>query len=304
MGGNYEFEQKSLIACISRNHPELAKERFQFAEESWSNAVVIVGNRYIFRFPKTDSAKKSLKIEKQVLPKLSERLSLAIPSIKYVSGLNEGLAYAYYPLIKGSKLSKKFYQSLPREQKKGVQKDLGRFLSDLHAYPVKEINNADFTDVDVKENWEHFYKEIKRAISPYSNKALDRSIKQLFDRFLSNPANFKFKPCLLHADLKPSHLLYDVENERLSGVIDFGAMEVGDPAFEFVGLYDAYGKEFIMKVMDHYTGIIDPTFWQRINDFYMKIVHFYDVIYGVETGDAAMIKYHLSVIQKVLQNSS
>jgi len=297
---SYESGYQSLIACISRNHPELANERFQVAKETWSNDVVIVGNRYIFRFPKTATAKKSLKMEKQVLPKLSEQLTVEIPSIQFVSDRNVGLSYAYYPLIKGSKLSRKLYRSLTFEQKKRVQEDLGRFLSDLHAYPWNDIKHSDFTNVDVKENWEHFYKTFQKAIRPYTNKALDRAITKLFDPFLSNPANFKFEPCLLHADLKPDHLLYDFDKHRLAGVIDFGAMEVGDPAFEFVGLYNAYGKAFIDQLLKHYTGTIDNTFWQRINDFYVKIVHFYDVLYGIEIGDAKMVKYHLSVIQREL----
>ncbi len=58
--------------------------------------------------------------------------------------------------------------------------------------------------------------------------------------------------------------------KSISGVIDFGDAQIGDPAFDFAGLYYDFGDEFTTSVYEQYSTLIshhDPLLIHRITTF-------------------------------------
>ncbi|WP_304458593.1 aminoglycoside phosphotransferase family protein [Alicyclobacillus sendaiensis] len=59
---------------------------------------------------------------------------------------------------------------------------------------------------------------------------------------------------LLHGDLTHAHILYHPCVTEAIGIIDFGDVQFGDPAYDFAGLYWDYGPAFVQNVLDHYAA--------------------------------------------------
>ncbi|HYF00659.1 MAG TPA: phosphotransferase, partial [Planctomycetota bacterium] len=57
---------------------------------------------------------------------------------------------------------------------------------------------------------------------------------------------------LLHRDVGPGHVLYDPRSGRVTGIIDFGDVALGDPARDFIFLYEDFGTALLSLVLDRY----------------------------------------------------
>jgi aminoglycoside 2''-phosphotransferase len=107
-----------------------------------------------------------------------------------------------------------------------------------------------------------------------------------WEDFLSDPANRRYRPVLKHGDFGPSNILFDRQNQRVTGVIDFGGSGLGDPAYDFAGLLSGYGEGFIgccAKVYPEITGFLG-----RIQ-FYRGTFALLEALFGIENGDDAAL---------------
>jgi aminoglycoside 2''-phosphotransferase len=58
----------------------------------------------------------------------------------------------------------------------------------------------------------------------------------------------------LHCDIEPGHVLSDPLNGNLTGVIDFGDLAIGDPARDFIYIYEDFGPLLLREVLNRYAG--------------------------------------------------
>lgn len=82
-------------------------------------------------------------------------------------------------------------------------------------------------------SWSNFYTEIRRRVFPLLDTREQQWTQRLFEGFLNDERNFEFEPVLIHGDLSPDHILFDREKGVVTGIIDFGDMHIGDPAYDF-----------------------------------------------------------------------
>lgn len=288
---------ETLIAFIKKRHPELTSESFSVDNSGWSNLVLIVGGRFVFRFPRTDNAKKNLQIEQRILPGLSPFLPVPIPQFRYSSNPTDEIIYVGYPLIKGEPLLSEALVSFSSNQKEQLAHQLGAFLTALHTYPLEKAFPSTIKAHDIKKSWQKIYETIHGKAYPYMETSLKTWTDHVFHRFLSDTDSFSFSPCLLHNDFKPAHILFDPKQRVISGVIDFGSMWAGDPAYDLVGMYNAYGERFAAQVIRYYGAPIDDSFFHRINGFYLKIMSFWKLLHGIETKNHMMVQSALEKLR-------
>ncbi len=98
-------------------------------------------------------------------------------------------------------------------------------------------------------------------------------IAHLFDSFNRTYSSSINKYSIIHGDFTDDHILIDIDNKRL-GFIDFGDVSIGDPAFDFAGLYISYGKEFMVEILSNYELVVDKFFLERIEEFNIKQLYF------------------------------
>ncbi|MEK9178969.1 MAG: phosphotransferase, partial [Patescibacteria group bacterium] len=95
---------------------------------------------------------------------------------------------------------------------------------------------------------------------------------------------------IIHADIAPEHIIINPETHRLSGIIDFGDVEIGDPAYDFAFL-GRYGKEFLEKVYETYLPPRDEHFEAR-RQFYNNKQVVTNLHHSVVLKDNRLIMLH------------
>jgi aminoglycoside phosphotransferase (APT) family kinase protein len=99
-----------------------------------------------------------------------------------------------------------------------------------------------------------------------------------------------------HTDLLPEHMIIDAQAHRLNGVIDFGDLEVFDPAADFTYLRH-YGQHFLDTVYRHYQPVRDPFFETR-REHYEDFLYVLALKYSVEKANTTRIPIYKEELSK------
>ena len=216
--------------------------------EGLDSVAYLVNNYYIFKKSKHQEARENLKKEIKVLNYIKGKVSLQIPEIEYYS---EKYSICGYKEIKGTILTPKIYEQLSDENKDKLAKDIASFIKEMHSLPLPDIDNL---DLDVLEDYESDYKELKKKIYNNISDKAKSYIDSLFDRILNDEKITKYEVALCHNDLSCNHIIMD--NNKVVGIIDFGDVAITDRDKDFVYLLEnsdeEIGREFGLKVLDYY----------------------------------------------------
>lgn len=247
------MNKKELIKKIKEEFPEI---RFKNAKQitcGLDHIVLILDDKYVFRFPKNDYYKKKIKVEMRLLSKLQKKIK-KIPDYTFVS---KDQSFGGYPLIDGKPLSTKKFKEFTAQQKTQLANELADFLTILHKIPISKSQN-----IGLKVEWSHQdelkqYKERRK----YIKKVLNSKELSFVDNLMEKYVSLKLpKNCLVHHDISEDHIL--AKNNRLSGIIDFGDSSLNDPAVDFAWFWE-WGRDFVQKVYKRYNGRKDNEFLSR-----------------------------------------
>jgi aminoglycoside 2''-phosphotransferase len=277
-----ELYTKAIVEAF----PHIEIKNIELDRSGWDNIVVVVNHEIIFRFPRRPEVAQTLEIESRLLPELRKVVSLPIPNFEFVTPYFVG-----YRMIPGEPFAKAlFEQCCSPELAQHLAHQLAQFLAELHSFPVERARELGVPYIPDRELWESFYSEIRQHVFPLLTAQERRWAQQLFETFLSDERNFQFTPVLLHGDFSPDHILFDREAKRITGVIDFGDVRIGDPAYEFQWRRD-YGEAFWRKVLAHYErslSLISVHNKLEINEGFFRRLEFYErrqplgeILYGV-----------------------
>jgi aminoglycoside 2''-phosphotransferase len=266
----------------------------------WDNFVLEVNSEYIFRFPKRPALKQQLQKEIQLLRELGGTLSVPVPRFELFWNQKEEWPgqFVVYRKIDGIPLQKEFIKS---PQSFNLAEQLANFLTELHQFPLHKaakLRIPHMTPVQWRHKYVDLYDQVQLRICPLLEKNEVTKTTLLWEDYLTDKANFRFKPVLLHGDLSEEHILCDLDRELITGIIDWGDACVGDPALDFAWLLD-YGKSFIKEVLGSYKGTIDRTFLQRAT-FYSRIGSFIEILFGLDTGDEVHLRQGLACLRSEL----
>ncbi|NWJ96481.1 MAG: aminoglycoside phosphotransferase family protein [Chloroflexi bacterium] len=281
-------------AAINEKFPQLVVKSFDYLSEGWDSVVCRVNGELIFRFPKRAAVEGQMLVEMRLLPHLA--LPLPIPQPSYLAetgGKVFPFAFAGYPMLPGIPLED---CSEEVQQAEWWQMALAEFLTALHAFPVAKaytlgVQNFSFIEAEEpSENWreglENLYRETRAEVFPLLPDEQQDTIADQFEAFLDEDRFFEFEPVVIHGDLTQEHLLLDPETQRITGIIDFGKVGIGDPAYE---VWES--------LLPYYRGKIDPT-WQERRQFYSRLQPLYPIIFGNQQGDSALIEYGLNLCRR------
>jgi aminoglycoside 2''-phosphotransferase len=243
-------------AEIERSFPELAVREIDFLGAGVDSEAYLVNDALVFRFPKREAVSRALSREIALLPKLAERLPVAVPRFEYVGQqASGGRLFVGYPLIPGEPLTSDAFEALAVAEQEAILDTLAAILRAVHTFPMKEAVAAGvepFSARDwVRETWTSASPAVLRLLSPADVEALAGSI----ERFLADEPSFDASPCLLYADFAPEHVLYDPSTRALTGLIDWGDLTIGDPAFDLLYLYQDYGEPFVGRLLNRNPGL-------------------------------------------------
>jgi aminoglycoside phosphotransferase (APT) family kinase protein len=193
-----------------------------------------LGDRLSARLPRIDWATQQAAKEAEWLPKLAPHLPLAIPVQLAMGDPGEGYPFQW-----------SVYEWLPGANANGTISDLVQAAVDLAAF-VTALRAIDATDAHPRPP------HARGSPLAEGDAQVRRSIGQLGDRIDARATLRSWEESLdasawteeevwVHGDLLPGNLL--VVDGRLSAVIDFGGLNVGDPACDLQPAWNVFAGQ-------------------------------------------------------------
>jgi len=193
-----------------------------------------LGDDLAARLPRIGWATEQAAKEAKWLPRLAPHLPLAVPAQLAMGHPAEGYPFAW-----------SVYEWLPGKNANGTIDDLDQAAVDLAAF-VTALRRVDTADADPRP------RGARGGPLAELDGAVRRSIEQLGDRIDGGAALRSWEESLdasewdgeevwVHGDLLPGNLL--VVDGRLSAVIDFGCLNVGDPACDLQPAWNVFAGD-------------------------------------------------------------
>lgn len=289
---NAETCRQVIAACL----PQIPILSAEAILDGWCSLVLQINDEYIFRFARWPEVEAQFEKEIRLLPALSPALPVAVPCIEFTWKDCPGCAMPFvgYRKIHGVPLT-------PALATPGLAMQLGEFLSALHSFPAEEavrLGVSDATPPHWRQQYVDLYDKMRTQVFPWLKPSAQAMWTTAWETFLTDDANFRFRPALIHRDLGAEHILCDPRRGEIAGVIDWGDAAIGDPALDFVGLWAGCGRDFAERVAADYAGDLDETFWRRVF-FYANIIPFYTVEFALMTGDDGLLREGLDALNRV-----
>lgn len=211
---------------------------------------------------------ENLAIEREILGRLKPVLRMAIPDYVYVPEGHDD--FAGCAIIPGTRLAPWRFRRLGKEAKRHAARDLGEFVSDLHAFPIQQARAAGVA----RERSQ--FEDARAWVEDYfarTRPELDGHSSRLFDGWLEDlrESTHEYSPVLAHNDLWHKHIYIDPDTGVLSGVIDWGDVAITDPAWDFFGFW-AYGEPFVDSVLAYYRHYTDGIKKRSWDCFRLKVM--------------------------------
>ena len=105
---------------------------------------------------------------------------------------------------------------------------------------------------------------------------------------------------LLHGDFSPDHVLFDRRAEKITGIIDFGDVRIGDPTYDFQWRED-FGETFWHELLTRYRLEIDEGFFRRL-EFYERRQPLGEILYGVMCNAVGHITAGLQALRQAIES--
>lgn len=269
--------------------PNLSIHSYKQNKEGWDNVAVIVNDELLFRFPRKQEYAMRIPLEKELCTRLSNSLhEIEVPKyhLFYKKDTDTIPLCSYYTLIHGEPLKTEIVAKLDEKEQKIIITQLATFLAALHSIPLEHVESLGFSIEKTLTYWKELQTKLNQYVTNSLTSFQKSALNRLFDNFFTCVATSIFPNAIIHADFTHHHILFNKQHKTISGIIDFGDAQIGDPAFDFAGLYYDFGHEFTTSVYEQYSALIshhDPLLIHRITIFYQYSPLLHNIIYNFET---------------------
>jgi aminoglycoside phosphotransferase (APT) family kinase protein len=279
-------EAATLIADL---FPALSPVTVSPLGAGFDNTAYVVNGDWVFRFPRRAFAVPLLETERQLLPLVARHLPVAVPEPAYCGEATTAFPWPFYGyrLLGGETACR---ANPTADQRRQMATGLGRSLAAPHRIPVAEAA-AQGAAPDQIRRLDVAYR-LGRGEAALATLVQDGAIADPIPtrqalQALADPTPGQRPIVLAHGDLYARHLIVD-GNGRLTGIIDWGDLHLGDPALDLsIGPYflppDAWPA-----FCDAYGPISDET-WRLAR--FRTLVHALLVqVYATDIQDADLLK--------------
>ena len=219
------------------------------------NALFRLGTQYVVRLPRIEwtigSIDKSINKEYEWVPKIARLMTIPISEPVFKGSPNESYPWLW-TVTKWNEGENPHFEN--ENEHELLVKDLADFLNNLHgiklANGIYSRRGVHLKEVDA---------ETRKAIGELEGEIDIQSVTYLWNQLSSLPL-WRHEPVWVHGDFLPGNIL--VKNDRLSAVIDFSDVGIGDPACDLViawSLLNSHSRNIFREHLEN----IDNDTWQR-----------------------------------------
>jgi len=242
------MDKQFFIKQIQESFPNLKFKKSDIIDYGWNKTVIVLDKNVVFIFPKNSEARNKFESEFSILPKLSKKISLLTPNFQYIS---KNKSFAGYTFIPGTPLTFNLFKKFSSAQQTIVAKQMSDFLNELHAFSVITAKKNGATRAWSEKEARDYYAKQAETVYPKLSKKDSKILKNIFKTYCSGKFDNNYKKTVVHQDLTSDHILFVKKNKKICGVIDFGDIQIADPAIDFRSLWE-YGENFVDKVLTNY----------------------------------------------------
>jgi aminoglycoside phosphotransferase (APT) family kinase protein len=249
-----EILVKRLIACQFPEWKDLPIQ--SVALQGWDNRTFRLGDQMLVRLPSAEEYVRQVQKEQKWLPLLAPYLPLSIPVPIAIGQPGEGYPWNWsiYQWLEGESAN---LVKLDEEDLSEIARELSLFLKKFHEFdaegaPAPGLHNwwrAAHTSVYDVET-----RSLIQKLSPQIDAV---SALALWEKAISSKWNKD--PVWVHGDMSSGNIL--LKDRKLTAVIDFGCMGIGDPACDLTSAWTFFkneSREAFKKGMD-----LDEETWER-----------------------------------------
>lgn len=248
------IDEAIVKRLIHRQYPQWQHMSTQRISSSGTdNALFRLGLDYIVRLPRLAGGTPNIDKECEWLPKLAQRLKTPI-SVPVYKGQPDD-HYPYFWTI--ARWHEGTVPDFELNDEHGyLAKDLAHFINELHAI---QIPDGPRSRRGIPLNTPALDTETRQAISQLHSEIDVKRITTLWDE-LSQIPYWDKDPVWIHGDLLPGNIL--IQQKRLSAVIDFSDVGMGDPASDLIPAWCLF-KARSRSVFRQHLQSVDENTWQR-----------------------------------------
>ena len=288
----------SILRCELWHHvqcsfPGLAGTSFRLDQAGGDHLVLIVDGTRAFRFPRLGKHGPDLEI--RVLRALRQQAGIAVPNYDIVDPNGR---FASYLLIAGVPLTPARLATLSAEKARAAIAEAVRLLKTLHALDPNAVDPANIwprmwsADQFAERLW-----GTRLAVLTSRAPELLTVVEAFLRRYRTDRAP---RSVVLHGDLVSDHLLVNQSTGRLTGIIDFSDVALGDPAHDLLGFW-AYGERAATQAVAEYDpSDADPKLLGRSRNYFIRyrIDRLVDMI--IDGAPADPIREHVAALAQLL----
>jgi macrolide phosphotransferase len=268
-------------ALVREQAPLAARTVVELGRGSDSVAY-LVDDDWVVRLPVVAEARETLRRELALLPMLAPALPVAIPAVEHVGRRGDELAFAAYRRLPGAPLTSERFASLQANAQEQVLAGIAGLLRGLHAFPVADAVRAGVQPELLKGAYHEAQRALPGAVESVLGRADAARLADVFERYDRDHRAADHRAALLHADIKPAHLLID--GGRVSGLIDWGDVCLGDPDFDLAVIAMFFGHDMLVRLLEHLPDS-DPAEIQAKTWFFTTVRWTQDLAFVMRCGD-------------------
>lgn len=246
-----EINETLVRHLLNEQFPQWAKLPIkQVQSDGTVNAIYRLGTEMCVRLPRISEVDHQIETEQIWLPKLAPTLPIAIPVPlgKGIPSSNYPYHWSVYSWLEGKNMAIEKDVDLSQ-----AAIDLAGFLNALHKIdPSDGPTSYRGMPLAVQDS------EVREAIRSLRRTIDTERATRLWEGSLQIPI-WDRAPVWIHGDLLPANIL--VNHGRLSGIIDFGSLGIGDPACDLIPAWSILSSD--TRDLFRSRLAIDDATWKR-----------------------------------------
>lgn len=262
--GDCELNEAVVRVVVRAQFPELEPWEVRFLTQGWDSQVHLVNGEWLFRMPKRAEVVPRLRVERALLPLLDEALPVDVPRFAWHGVPSERYPHPFsgYRVLRGD-----LGDAIPRREiaTPACARQLGELLRRVHDFPVERARAVGVPDVrpdaDPVARLQSALDENASGVEAALGPRRWAAFRPVLER---DPPESTLGPRFRHADLDLKHLLVDPHTRAITGVIDWGDADLGDPALDLAAFQMRCGDDFTARAIAAYEPGEGAAFHERV----------------------------------------
>jgi aminoglycoside phosphotransferase (APT) family kinase protein len=236
----------------------------------------------VARFPLVPAAQRTLATELALLPELARRLPVAVPRPQHVGERDGRLVFTAYRAVEGEPLDDAALAALSPPARARALDELAAVLAALHRFPLERARAAGVS-LELYHGAYHaaqagLVRDLSPRLEPHELDAIERQ-----RRAFAHAQTGSAAPVLLHADIKPAHLLHGPSSGALTGLLDWGDVSLGHGDFDLAIIGAFCGPQTLQGLLERLDGA-DAERASASIPFLLTVRWLQDALYSAAAG--------------------